>query len=66
MWRRARKGSFWCAARNVFSGYWRAPEKTAESFVHDDLGRRWFRTGDLARAGPGDRLRHPSRQAAAS
>src|SRR6185436_5770137 len=33
---------------NVFSGYWRAPEKTAESFVHDDLGRRWFRTGDLA------------------
>jgi malonyl-CoA/methylmalonyl-CoA synthetase len=33
---------------NVFSGYWRAPEKTAESFVHDELGRRWFRTGDLA------------------
>jgi malonyl-CoA/methylmalonyl-CoA synthetase len=37
---------------NVFSGYWRAPEKTAESFVHDDLGRRWFRTGDLARRDP--------------
>ena len=33
---------------NVFSGYWRAPEKTAASFVHDDLGRRWFKTGDLA------------------
>jgi len=33
---------------NVFSGYWRAAEKTAESFVHDELGRRWFRTGDLA------------------
>ncbi len=33
---------------NVFSGYWRAPEKIAESFVHDPLGRRWFRTGDLA------------------
>ncbi|HYU34726.1 MAG TPA: AMP-binding protein [Thermoanaerobaculia bacterium] len=33
---------------NVFSGYWRAPEKTAESFVQDGLGRRWFRTGDLA------------------
>lgn len=33
---------------NVFSGYWRAPEKTAESFIHDPLGRRWFRTGDLA------------------
>jgi acyl-CoA synthetase (AMP-forming)/AMP-acid ligase II len=37
---------------NVFPGYWQAPEKTAESFVHDDLGRRWFRTGDLARQDP--------------
>jgi malonyl-CoA/methylmalonyl-CoA synthetase len=37
---------------NVFSGYWRAPEKTAESFVHDELGRRWFRTGDLAERDP--------------
>ncbi len=38
---------------NVFSGYWRAPEKTAESFVHDPVGRRWFRTGDLALRDPG-------------
>jgi malonyl-CoA/methylmalonyl-CoA synthetase len=37
---------------NVFPGYWQAPEKTAESFVHDGLGRRWFRTGDLARQDP--------------
>jgi malonyl-CoA/methylmalonyl-CoA synthetase len=37
---------------NVFSGYWRAPEKTAASFVHDDLGRRWFKTGDLAQQDP--------------
>ena len=37
---------------NVFSGYWRAPEKTAESFVHDEVGRRWFRTGDLAQRDP--------------
>jgi len=34
---------------NVFGGYWQAPEKTAASFVHDAAGRRWFRTGDLAR-----------------
>lgn len=32
---------------NVFSGYWRAPEKTAESFLGS-----WFRTGDLARRDP--------------
>ena len=37
---------------NVFSAYWNAPEKTAESFVHDALGRRWFVTGDLARQEP--------------
>jgi malonyl-CoA/methylmalonyl-CoA synthetase len=37
---------------NVFAGYWRAPEKTAASFIHDELGRRWFKTGDLARQDP--------------
>jgi len=30
---------------NVFSGYWRLPEKTAEEFTADG----YFRTGDLAR-----------------
>lgn len=37
---------------HVFPGYWREPAKTAASFVHDELGRRWFRTGDLARRDP--------------
>jgi malonyl-CoA/methylmalonyl-CoA synthetase len=37
---------------NVFAGYFRAPEKTAASFVHDAEGRQWFRTGDLARRDP--------------
>ena len=37
---------------HVFPGYWRDAEKTAASFVHDELGRRWFRTGDLARRDP--------------
>jgi len=46
------EGDLQVRGSNVFAGYWRAPEKTAESFIHDDLGRRWFRTGDLARRDP--------------
>jgi malonyl-CoA/methylmalonyl-CoA synthetase len=46
------EGDLLVRGSNVFAGYWRAPEKTVESFVHDDLGRRWFRTGDLARRDP--------------
>lgn len=37
---------------NVFDGYWRAPEKTAESFISDEQGNRWFKSGDLARRDP--------------
>ena len=37
---------------NVFRGYWRAPEKTADAFVTDADGERWFRTGDLGKCDP--------------
>jgi len=46
------EGELLVRGSHVFSGYWQAPEKTADSFVHDDLGRRWFKTGDLARQDP--------------
>ncbi|HEX2642346.1 MAG TPA: AMP-binding protein, partial [Thermoanaerobaculia bacterium] len=46
------EGELQVRGSNVFDGYWQAPEKTAESFVHDDAGHRWFRTGDLAARDP--------------
>jgi malonyl-CoA/methylmalonyl-CoA synthetase len=46
------EGELLVRGANVFCGYWQAPEKTAASFVQDAAGRRWFRTGDLARQDP--------------
>jgi malonyl-CoA/methylmalonyl-CoA synthetase len=46
------EGELQVRGSNVFDGYWQAPEKTAESFVHDETGHRWFRTGDLASRDP--------------
>jgi len=46
------EGELLVRGSNVFSGYWHAPEKTAESFSHDALGQQWFHTGDLARQEP--------------
>ncbi|MEK8049780.1 malonyl-CoA synthase [Ideonella sp. DXS22W] len=34
---------------NVFAGYWRMPEKTAEEFTTDASGGRWFKTGDVGK-----------------
>jgi malonyl-CoA/methylmalonyl-CoA synthetase len=34
---------------NVFAGYWRMPEKTAEEFTTDASGQAWFKTGDVGR-----------------
>ncbi len=46
------QGEVQVRGENVFAGYWNAPDKTAESFVADEQGRRWFRTGDLGRRDP--------------
>ncbi len=49
---RGEEGELLVCGGNVFSGYWQAPEKTAASFSHDQWGRQWFHTGDLARQDP--------------
>ena len=46
------EGEILVRGSNVFAGYWNAPEKTAASFMLDESGRRWFRTGDIARQDP--------------
>ena len=38
---------------NVFSGYWRMPEKTAEEFSVDASGQAWFKTGDVGKVNAG-------------
>ena len=32
---------------NVMRGYWELPEKTAQAFMIDGEGTRWYRTGDI-------------------
>ena len=34
---------------NVFTGYWRMPEKTQEEFTADEHGQQWFKTGDVGK-----------------
>ena len=31
----------------VMQGYWNLPERTAQSFIEDQTGRRWYKTGDI-------------------
>ena len=40
-------GEICIRGQGLSPGYWRDAEKTAAAFVHDDQGRRTYRTGDL-------------------
>lgn len=45
-------GELWISGPQLMSGYWCAPEKTAECFVTDSSGKLYYRTGDLCQADP--------------
>jgi nonribosomal peptide synthetase DhbF len=42
-------GEMWIAGAGVCAGYLNRDEVTARKFIRDGSGRRWYRSGDLAR-----------------
>ena len=50
------RGEIWVRGFTVFEGYYKAPEKNAESFVDG-----WFRTGDLGSLDEAHRIRYHGR-----
>ena len=50
-------GEVYFGGPGVTQGYFKMPEKTAEDFVTDDKGRRWFKTGDIGQFDPDGALR---------
>ena len=50
------RGEIWVRGFTVFEGYYKSPEKNAESFVDG-----WFRTGDLGSLDEGNRIRYHGR-----
>lgn len=45
-------GEFLVSGPGVCRGYWRNAQATADAFLIDDDGTRWYRSGDLARYDP--------------
>ncbi|EMJ9669934.1 AMP-binding protein, partial [Salmonella enterica] len=55
-------GELWIGGRGVALGYCGDPEKSAEKFVVDEQGKRWYRTGDFGRYWPDGTLEFLGRQ----
>jgi amino acid adenylation domain-containing protein len=55
-------GELCVAGDSVMLGYWNRPDRTAEAFLIDDAGVRWYRTGDVAVRFHGDHHRFLGRR----
>jgi acyl-CoA synthetase (AMP-forming)/AMP-acid ligase II len=44
---RGEPGELLISGSGVCRGYWNLPDKTEESFIQDEEGRRWHRSGDV-------------------
>ena len=42
-----KEGELCAAGPGVMSGYWNLPEKTANAFLVDSAGNKWYKTGDI-------------------
>jgi malonyl-CoA/methylmalonyl-CoA synthetase len=45
-------GEILVSGPNVCAGYWRNDDATAASFIRDESGKRWYRSGDLGSFDP--------------
>ncbi len=54
-------GELWFRGPSLFYGYVGNPQATEESLERDDDGRYWFKTGDLAKWGPGGVVEYSGR-----
>ena len=41
------RGEILISGGNVTAGYYKQPEKTAEEYIVDEAGERWFKSGDI-------------------
>ena len=56
------EGELCISGPGVMQGYWALPEKTAQGFLVDPDGTRWYRTGDIVVAGADGRYTYRGRR----
>jgi acyl-coenzyme A synthetase/AMP-(fatty) acid ligase len=56
------EGELVAAGPGVMLGYWNLPERTANAFLIDGKGDRWYRTGDVVVEEPDGNYRYVSRR----
>ena len=51
------RGEIVIGGKNIATGYYKMPDKTMEDFSQDEMGCRWFRTGDIGEIFPDGTLK---------
>jgi acyl-coenzyme A synthetase/AMP-(fatty) acid ligase len=59
---RGQEGELLACGGSIMLGYWNRPEQTEKSFVVDEEGKRWYRTGDVVADEGGGSLRFLGRR----